>query len=547
MCHFVRTVPVTLATGSNLIQQKGLPKMPVPPLKQTFDCYLSMLESIVDTDELKHTTGLVQEFLMAGGIGEKLQRSLERRACKTGNWATDDYMKSERLANRKPVVIQSNFGILFKRKDFREKHGQIRCAAEFIASILDIKTMIDSDTLPVEFMGGKPLCMKQYEQVLSSFRIPGLTTDSLVFHAKSSKAAKHITIVHNCQFFKLDVYNSDGTPLTLEQLCVQLHRICSSSLLTDTEHVGILTTQQRDIWFKTYNYLLQDKTNKESLSTIQSSIFTVCLDQAISAVSDEITYRRSGILQMLHGGGSRWNSANRWFDKGLQVIIGEDGTWGINSSHATADGTVVMAMCDYAVANIYRKNQQMAQSTMKPLPMPQKLHFKITPKIKKDIEKAKQHIDKMVQDLDLRVMVFDHFGKSAIKAHNMSPDAFVQMALQLAYYRIYKKCCATMEPASLRMFTLGRVAAIHSNSRASAAFVKAFDDPKKQYLEKVNLLEKAIKEHRRQTKMVINGQGIEEHLLGLFSQAIEENIAIPEIFRDTSYNKAFDFQLSTSQ
>lgn len=88
MCHFVRTVPVTLATGSNLIQQKGLPKMPVPPLKQTFDCYLSMLESIVDTDELKHTTGLVQEFLMAGGIGEKLQRSLERRACKTGNWVS---------------------------------------------------------------------------------------------------------------------------------------------------------------------------------------------------------------------------------------------------------------------------------------------------------------------------------------------------------------------------------------------------------------------------------------------------------------------------
>lgn len=63
--------------------------------------------------------------------------------------------------------------------------------------------------------------------------------------------------------------------------------------------------------------VFSDKTNKESMSTIQSSIFTLCLDEAMPPGSNEIT---SGILQMLHGGGSKWNSGNRWFDKGLQVI-----------------------------------------------------------------------------------------------------------------------------------------------------------------------------------------------------------------------------------
>ena len=67
-------------------------------------------------------------------------------------------------------------------------------------------------------------------------------------------------------------------------------------------------------------YSPSDKTNKESVRAIQKSIFTVCLDAPMPRVSDEL-YQSRVAAQMLHGGGARWNSGNRWFDKTLQVRL----------------------------------------------------------------------------------------------------------------------------------------------------------------------------------------------------------------------------------
>uniref|UniRef100_A0A3Q0RDP8 Carnitine O-acetyltransferase a n=1 Tax=Amphilophus citrinellus TaxID=61819 RepID=A0A3Q0RDP8_AMPCI len=494
----LKPVPMTLVTSRYLNHQKGLPHVPVPPLRETCESYISFLEPIVEEDELKQTKQLVEEFMKEGGVGEKLQRMLEKKACNTDNWVSS--VTAHYFENRNSVVIYSNYSIVYPRMAFRDEQEHI------------------SETLPAENFGGNPLCMEQYSQLLSACRIPGLETDSVMFHGKNSN---YITVAHNSQFFMVDVYNSDGTLLTVDQLCVQLKRICNSSEI-HTEPVGILTTLNRDSWSKVYLSLIKEQTNKESLSAIERSICTVCLDRAMPQESQEFSLCDFHLVT--HGGGSQWNSANRWFDKSLQIIIAEDGSWGINVNHIAADATVTMAFTDYLVASM--KKPEMMQSAITPSPMPQKLHFSITPDIRKVIEEAKRSMDRNIQNLDLNVMVFDHFGKDYLKARNLSPDAFIQMALLLAYYRMNKQCCASYEAAFQRMFRHGRISLVLPTSSVSAAFVKAFDDPKKQ---------------------VIRGHDIVIHLYALNMQAVENKISMPDIFTDTSYNKFLDFQLITSQ
>uniref|UniRef100_A0A3Q2E176 Carnitine O-acetyltransferase n=1 Tax=Cyprinodon variegatus TaxID=28743 RepID=A0A3Q2E176_CYPVA len=491
-CRLLRTV--TQIPERTFVHQEGLPKLPVPPLKQTCERYLAALEPIVSEEELEHTQMLIQDFLK-GGVGGRLQKELERRARKTDNWLSEWWMQTAYLDCRMPLAVYTSTGLALPRMHFEDRQGQMRFAAKLIAGVLDFKRMVDTETLPVQYLNGKPLCMDQYYQILSSCRIPGPKRDTVVHYSAGATPPSHITVVHNFQFFVLDVYNSDGTPLTVDQITMQLEKIWNSSLQTNKEPIGILTSQHRNTWGKAYNNLIKDRTNKDSVRAIQQSIFTVCLDAPMLRVSDEMYLSRVA-AQMLHGGGTRWNSGNRWFDKTLQFIVGEDGTCGLVYEHAPTEGPPIVFLIDYVVKYMYRP--EMVRSPMVPLPMPQKLRFNITPEIKRDIEKAKQNMNIMVQDLDVKVIAFSHFGRNVPKQHRLSPDAFVQMALQLN-------------------------------------------------TERVALLQKAVQTHKENTLNAINGQGIDRHLLGLKMQSIEDLTSMPEIFMDTSYAVAHHFNLYTSQ
>ena len=68
----------------------------------------------------------------------------------------------------------------------------------------DFKTMLDNQTLPVEFARKQPIDMKTYYNLFGVNRVPGEPKDSLIFNPNS----KHIIVAHNknvsfCNIFLL--------------------------------------------------------------------------------------------------------------------------------------------------------------------------------------------------------------------------------------------------------------------------------------------------------------------------------------------------------
>lgn len=58
-----------------------------------------------------------------------------------------------------------------------------------------------------------------------------------------------------------------------------------------------------------------------------------------------------------------------------------------------------------------------------------------TQSLQKYIQEATDNVNKLAEDLQLNVLQYKGYGKDFLKKQKLSPDSFVQMALQYAFYK----------------------------------------------------------------------------------------------------------------
>ncbi|EFE35932.1 uncharacterized protein ARB_04866 [Trichophyton benhamiae CBS 112371] len=521
-----------LSKGKMLRFEDSLPKLPVPTLEETGRRYLKSVHPLLSAEEYKTTEKAVSDFIKPGGEGEVLQKRLIARSedPKTDNWLYEWWNQSAYLAYRDPVVPYVSY--FYSYRDDRQRRDPAKRAAAITTSVLEFKRQVDDGSLEPEYLRKEPMAMSSYQYMFNCCRIPADGEDYAQQYP--AKGNEHIIVMRKNQMFKVPT-TVNGQQLNTSEFQKQFETIIKKAERVPA--VGALTSANRDFWTAARKKLLAaSPANEEALKTIESSSFFVCLDDASPVTLEE----RAHVYW--HGDG-----ANRWYDKPLNFVINENGTAGFLGEHSMMDGTPTHRLNDYVNQLIFSNALDYSNPSIRSnLPEPQPINFELNPAILEDISTATKDFEALINKHELRVQAFQAYGKGLIKKFKCSPDAYVQMLIQLAYFKMYGKNRPTYESASTRKYKLGRTETTRSVSDDSVAFCKAQADPSVSREELVKLFRAAVAAHSKYTAEASVGKGVDRHLFGL-KKLIRDGEEVPSLFKDPTYAYSGSWFLSTSQ
>lgn len=533
------------------ISENTLPKPPIPELSVTAERFLEGIKAYVSSPQYKAAQNFMEKFQKSGGEGEKLQNFLKEYAAKTENYVSGIWLDDMYLKNPLPLPINSNPYFLLPKQQFKNDEDRFGYIARYIIFSLMFKQKLDNGELKQEFSGGQakgaPLSMATYQHFFSAYRRPGMNKDSQIF----SQGSRHIIVACNNQFFMLLIPGKIAIPSerALQDKLMKIEK--DSKLDSKSQPIGIFTTENRREWARIREKLIQNQTNKKSIELIENCLFVVCMDESIEGLRKETGSKRFSDARLenmahhiLHGNKSTHSSANRWFDKFLQFIVTKDGTNGICIEHSVSEGITVLRFCEEFL-DFNKKSQPIRQP--EDLLTIKKLNWEIDGSLSQDLKRASEKMDRLVDDLDMNIMKFTEYGKGLAKKQRISPDVFIQLSLQLTYFRLNKRLTSTYESAGLRKFRLGRIDNIRASSQEALDFAKSFFEGS---LSKAQKWEKFLQAVRKQTEILtytINGEGPDNHLLCLKEMASIKGLPEPAIFQADYYKEYLNFRLSTSQ
>jgi carnitine O-acetyltransferase len=156
-----------------------------------------------------------------------------------------------------------------------------------------------------------------------------------------------------------------------------------------------------------------------------------------------------------------------------------------------------------------------------------------------------------VADTATAALAFPEVGTDRIKALGTSPDAFVQLAYQLAHVRTKGLVGATYESIATRQYRRGRTEAMRVVTPEVVRFVAAMDDPEVDVATRRAAFRAAAEKHVERAKECQAGQAPEQHLweLQLIQQRRGEALGVtepPALYETPGWLTMRDDYLSTS-
>ena len=566
-----KTGTESLAVSKMMRFQSTLPKLPVPPLRQTCEKYLRYLKPIVSEKQFTEATKNVQDFLNSResellheyvvGIAHKpeTQNWLER-------WWSDSYLTDR----SSPGVFMSPVIQLQPNPVAAVNGNQTLRAAILLHHTVTYKNLIDQEKLEPGTFKGKPFCMADYKYFLNAVRVPLLGKDMYA----TAPYSRHVIVMAKGRIFKVDVIQHDGvTPFSVEEIKSQLDQVAWMTSNSSSHHStsvgstgsGVLTALGRDDWAKTRAHIITHSARDHlMLRTIEEAVCVLTLDNANPTINtrDAIKLFLAGAKEeskMSPDEGSEPNCLNRWYDKSFQIHVCGNGAAACTFEHCAMDSLpalywmrhVTTAEKKDGTTYVALAEQGMSTSKASAAVRVEEISFTPTEELVAAQLRGIQQVRKVAKELDAEGVNVFNMGADRLKELKVSPDAFVQMCFQIAFKQIRGYTPSTYESCATKTFLHGRTETLRSATMESNAMVSRYLEGRRTGsndfdAEIAALFRKATVVHTNTAKDCLEGQGCDRHLFGMVCAARELGRPVPPALSDESFRVWSKILLSTS-
>uniref|UniRef100_A0A8C6UP83 Carnitine palmitoyltransferase 1Ab (liver) n=1 Tax=Neogobius melanostomus TaxID=47308 RepID=A0A8C6UP83_9GOBI len=486
--------------------QNSLPRLPVPAVKDTCRRYLESVRPLMDDEQFERMEGLAKDF--EKNLGPRLQWYLKLKSWWASNYVSDWWEEYIYLRGRSPIMVNSNYYAMDFLYVFPTSIQAARAGNAIHAIMLYRRKLDRAQIKPLMLLHTIPMCSSQYERMFNTSRVPGLDT---------GRVFSSTTFTTHFNSLKSDLIKT----------CIY-YFLCSHNSF----FFGAL---DRTPWAKARELYFGRGKNKQSLDAIEKAAFFVTLDDTEQRydTNNPVKSLDSYAKSLLHG-----HCYDRWFDKSFNLIVFKNGTMGLNAEHSWADAPIIGHLWEHVLSMDpiklgYDEDGHCHGAPHQNLPGPQRLQWEISSECQEVIESSLTVAKNLADDVDCHSIPFSTFGKGLIKKCRTSPDAFIQIALQLAHFRDKGKFCLTYEASMTRLFREGRTETVRSCTNETCAFRE----------ERMKLFKVAAEKHQVMYRLAMTGQGIDRHLFCLYvvSKYLGEDSAfLKEVLSDP-------WRLSTSQ
>lgn len=527
--------------------EHDLPRVPLPGLAESGARFLEWCAPLVRPDEYTRTEAAVTAFTAPDGPGPVLQTALEAYDAdpEVHSWL-DTYWGYRHLGVRDRIAGNTNYFCLLNDDPALGDEPQVRRAASLVAAAVSYKLALDDERVRPVNRHGVPLSMEQHKNLFATTRIPGFAEDTLRTSHTDEQAEpstpQHIAVLLHGNIFSLDVLSRDGTAHSIDDLIGGLREIQKRGATPATPEtaVGQLPTRVRSQWAATRQGLLaHSERNAAALDTVERALLCLCLDDFADPDPDAVCAR------LLYGDG-----ANRWSDKSLSLIVFADGQAGLSVDRGALDESTVADFVNTLLGSPSVEHSRRAGAQSQGLPAVDAVEFELDDALRANVRVAGEEFADYQTGLATATASFDEFGAETAERLEVSPDAFLRLACQLAHNRARGFLGSTSATVPNPGYHHGRTELLRVGTPESVRFVAIMDDPDADTAARTGAFRAALDAQEQRVRECRTGRAPEQHLAELRRIAQrrgrELGVRMPEVFAAPGWLAMREDHLSTS-